>query len=79
MFLTCIFSIFSKQLIKKKRVMTIPDKILEKLPKTFTRKDVLEAGRELQASYDTASGSVDRLLYEKKIERLSQGKYEKVQ
>lgn len=58
--------------------MTIAEKILNKLPTKFTRQDVLEAGRELNAPYDTASGSVDRLLYEQKIERLSQGKYAKV-
>lgn len=57
--------------------MTIAEKILHKLPKKFTRQDVLEAGRELNTPYDTASGSVDRLLYQKKIERLSQGEYRK--
>lgn len=57
--------------------MTSLQRIEQGLSDTFTRQDVLEAGKQLGYSYSTANVFIEKAIYEGLIQKVDAGKYEK--
>ena len=51
--------------------------IIQNLPETFTRKDVLETAKQLDYSFSTANSFFEKALYKGLIQRTSAGEYKK--
>lgn len=54
------------------------EKIIRRLPDTFTRQDVLEEAKNLNYSYSTASAACEKMVYMNLAERIETGKYRKL-
>lgn len=57
--------------------MTSTNSIIQQLPKTFTRKEVLETAKQLEYSYSTANSFFEKALYKGLIQRTGAGEYKK--